>query len=145
MNFLQRITMKIQQFMVGRYGNDEFSWLLSISGIIVTFLANILRCFKDIYVVGTVIYYIGALLVFFGLFRVLSKNYEARRKELNWYLRWSAKPKAELKILANQFRDRKTHRYFKCKSCKTVMRVPKNRGKIEITCPKCRAKVVKKT
>ena len=57
----------------------------------------------------------------------------------------TVKPKAEIKILMSQIRDRKTHRYYKCKSCKTVMRVPKGRGKIEITCPKCRMKVIKKT
>jgi hypothetical protein len=137
MNFLQRITMKIQQFMVGRYGNDEFTLFLSIAGLILGLLAN----FKYL----GFLYYIGAILIFFGLFRTLSKNYNARRKELNWYLRVSQKPKAEIKILMSQLRDRKTHRYYRCKSCKTVMRVPKGRGKIEITCPKCRTKVVKKT
>ncbi len=145
MNFLQRITTKLQQFMVGRYGNDQFTWFLSISGIVLSFLCNFLRFFQDLYIVGTIIYLMGALMIFYGLFRSLSRNYEARRKELNWYLRWSAKPKAELKVLGNRIRDRKTHRYFKCKNCKTVMRVPKGRGKIEITCPKCRAKVIKKT
>ncbi len=137
MNFLQQLTTKIQQFMVGRYGSDEFSLVLSIAGIILSFLGN----FKYL----GFLYFIGTLMIFYSLFRSLSKNYEARRKELNWYLVWSMKPKAQIKLLINQIRDRNTHRYFKCKSCKTVMRVPKGRGKIEITCPKCRAKVVKKT
>ena len=137
MNFLQKLTAKIQQFMVGRYGSDEFSLVLSIAGIIFSFLGN----FKYL----GFLYFIGTLMIFYSLFRSLSKNYEARRKELNWYLVWSMKPKAQIKLLFNQIRDRNTHRYFKCKSCKTVMRVPKGRGKIEITCPKCRAKVVKKT
>ena len=137
MNFLQKLTAKIQQFMVGRYGSDEFSLVLSIAGIIFSFLGN----FKYL----GFLYFIGTLMIFYSLFRSLSKNYEARRKELNWYLVWSMKPKTQIKLLINQIRDRNTHRYFKCKSCKTVMRVPKGRGKIEITCPKCRAKVVKKT
>ena len=137
MNFLQKLTTKIQQFMVGRYGSDQFSLFLSITGIILSFLGN----FKYL----GVLYFIGTLMIFYSLFRSFSKNYEARRKELNWYLVWSMKPKAQIKLLLNQIRDRKTHRYFKCKSCKTIMRVPKGRGKIEITCPKCRVKVVKKT
>ncbi|MBR5246077.1 MAG: hypothetical protein IKV25_01740 [Clostridia bacterium] len=134
---MKQLAQKLQHFMVGRYGNDEFSLFLSVIGLILTFLAN----FKYL----GFLYFIGIILIFFSLFRVLSKNYNARRKELNWYLLWSAKPKAELKVLGNKIRDRKTHRYFKCKNCKTVMRVPKGRGKIEITCPKCRAKVIKKT
>lgn len=137
MNFLQQLALRLQQFMIGRYGNDQFSLFLAISGLVFSFLGNFrnLRFF----------YFIGLILIFYGLFRSFSKNYEARRKELNWYLRVSEKPKAYFKLLSNQIRDRKTHKYFRCKSCKTVMRVPKGRGKIEITCPKCRMKVIKKT
>ena len=134
---LQRFAVKMQQFMVGRYGNDEFTLFLLISSMIFTFLGN----FRYL----RLLYFIGLAMICYSLFRVLSKNYEARRKELNWYLRWSEKPKAELKLLGNKFRDRKTHKYFKCKECKTVLRVPKGRGKIEITCPKCRMKMIKKT
>ena len=134
---MQQLSTKIQQFMVCRYGSDQFTLFLSITGIALSFLGN----FK--YLRG--LYFIGTIMIFYSLFRSLSKNYEARRKELNWYLVWSEKPKAYIKLLMNQIRDRKTHRYFKCKSCKTIMRVPKGRGKIEITCPKCRMKVIKKT
>ena len=144
MNILQRLqemlgrfAVKMQQFMVGRYGNDEFTMFLLIASLIFTFLGN----FRPL----RILYFIGSILIFYSLFRSLSKNYEARRKELNWYLRWSEKPKAELKLLGNRIRDRKTHKYFKCKECKTALRVPSGRGKIEITCPKCRAKTIKKT
>lgn len=134
---MKQLVQKLQQFMVGRYGNDEFTLFLSIAGLILGLLAN----FKYL----GFLYYIGAILIFFGLFRSLSKNYNARRKELNWYLLWSTKPKAEIKLLINRIQERETHRYFKCKNCKAVLRVPKGRGKIEITCPKCKAKVIKKT
>lgn len=144
MNFLQRLqemlqrfAVKMQQFMVGRYGNDQFTLFLLVVSLIFTFLGN----FRPI----RFLYFIGLLIICYALFRSLSKNYEARRKELNWFLRWSEKPKAELKLLGNRFRDRNTHKYFKCKECKTVLRVPKGRGKIEITCPKCRAKTIRKS
>lgn len=137
MNFFQQLTFKIQQFMAGRYGNDQFTLFLSIFGLVLSALGNF-RALRFLY-------FIGLALILYGLFRSFSKTYEARRKELNWYLRVSEKPRAWLKLSGNKIRDRKTHRYFKCKNCKTVMRVPKGRGKIEITCPKCRMKVVKKT
>ena len=152
MNFSQRLRMamqqfstKLQQFMVGRYGNDQFTIFLSIAGIVLYCFGSFLRLFRSIYAMGMVACLIGVLILYYSTFRSFSKNYEKRRKELNWYLVWSEKPKAQIKLLMNQIRDRKTHRYFKCKSCKTVMRVPKGRGKIEITCPKCRVKIVKKT
>lgn len=133
----QRFAIKMQQFMADRYGNDSFTLFLTVTGLIFAFLGNFryLRIF----------YFLGLALIIYGFYRSMSKKYEARRKELNWYLRVSEKPKASLRLLKNKIRDRKTHRYFKCKSCKTVMRVPKGRGKIEITCPKCRNKTVKKT
>ncbi len=134
---LQRFAMRMQQFMVGRYGNDQFTLFLLIFSLVLTFLGN----FKPI----RFLYFIGLAIIIYALYRSMSKNYEARRKELNWYLRWSEKPRAELKLLGNKLRDYKTHKYFKCKECKTVLRVPKGRGKIEITCPKCRAKAIKKT
>ncbi len=134
---LQKFTIKLQQFMAGRYGSDRFSLFLSVAGVIFAFLGN----FRDL----RFFYFIGLGIIIYGLWRSMSKNFEARRKELNWYLRVSEKPRAEIKLLGNKIRDRKTHRYFKCKSCKTVLRVPKGRGKIEITCPKCRDKVIKKT
>ena len=137
MNFLQKLTTKFQQFMVGRYGNDEFTFFLSMAGLVLSFFGN----FRYL----RFLYFIGLFMIIYSLFRSFSKNYEARRKELNWYLRWSLKPKAEIKLLGNKIRDRKTHKYFKCSSCKTVLRVPKGRGKIEITCPKCRAKTIKKS
>ncbi len=137
MNFLQNLMAKFQQFMVGRYGSDQFTLFLTISGFVLSILSN----FKHL----GFLYLISVALIFYAVFRAFSRNYEKRRRELNWYLRWSERPKAYIKLLMNQIRDRKTHRYYRCKSCKTVMRVPKGRGKIEITCPKCRMKVVKKT
>ena len=152
MNFSQRLRVamqqfatKLQQFMVGRYGNDQFTLFLSIAGTILYCFGSFLRWFRSIYVIAMVVCLVGVLMIYYGVFRTLSKNYEKRRKELNWYLVWSEKPKAYIKLLMNQIRDHKTHRYFKCKSCKTIMRVPKGKGKIEITCPKCRMKVIKKT
>lgn len=137
MSFLQKMTMKIQQFMVGRYGSDRFSLFLSIVGMLFTFLGN----FRTL----RALYFVGLAIIVYGLYRSFSKNFEARRKELNWYMRMSEKPRAEMKLMMNKIRDRKTHKYFKCKNCKTVLRVPKGRGKIEITCPKCRMKTIKKT
>lgn len=144
MNFLQRLqfamqkfTIKMQQFMAGRYGSDKFSLFLSVLGLIFAFLGN----FREL----RIFYFIGLAIIIYGLYRSMSRNFEARRKELNWFLRVSEKPMQEFRLLKNKWRDRKTHRYFKCKSCKTVLRVPVGRGKIEVTCPKCRMKEIRKT
>lgn len=144
MSFLQRLqaafqryAIKLQQFMAGRYGNDKFTVFLLVMSLLFTFFGN----FRPL----RFMYFIGIAAIGYSLFRCMSKNIEKRQRELNWYLAWSEKPRAEVQLLINRIRQRNTHKLFKCRNCKTVLRVPKGRGKIEITCPKCRAKTVKKT
>ena len=44
-----------------------------------------------------------------------------------------------------QFKTKRQYRYYKCKECGQELRVPKGKGKIEITCPKCHHSFIKKT
>ena len=47
--------------------------------------------------------------------------------------------------LQQRFALRKTYRYFSCPHCRQQVRVPKGRGKISITCPKCGTQFIKKS
>ncbi len=125
-NFLQRLAYKMQQFMYGRYGMDELGRFLNIAAIVVLVISLLpgLRF----------LYYPALILMVFTLYRCYSKDIAKRAKERQKFLQ-----------IKNMWDTRKTHRYFKCKSCKAVLKVPKNKGKIEITCPKCKKKIIKKT
>ena len=68
-----------------------------------------------------------------SIFRMLSRNTYRRYRENRRFL-----------LLIDRFRDRQ-HRYFDCPSCRQSVRVPRGKGKIAITCPKCREKFVRKT
>ena len=48
--------------------------------------------------------------------------------------------KQSLRRKKNQLQD-KDHKYFTCKNCSAVCRVPRGRGKIVITCPKCGSEI----
>ena len=50
-----------------------------------------------------------------------------------------------LNMTKTRWNQRKTHRFYRCPKCKTWLRVPKNRGKITITCVKCSHKFDKRT
>ena len=39
------------------------------------------------------------------------------------------------------WKDRKTTAYLKCPNCGQMLSVPKGKGKIRVTCPKCHAKM----
>ena len=123
-----KITMGLRRFMIGRYGTDKLNNLLlwiAAGGILLSILvegwANFAAVFVSYGLMGIVI------------FRSLSRNTYRRHKENRRYLN-----------LLERLKDRE-HRYFTCPKCKQSVRVPKGKGKIAISCPKCREKFVKKT
>lgn len=135
--WLQKMMYKFSVFMRGRYGLDEFGRFLIYTALVLTILSYLpfLR----------VLSLVSLFFFCYYLFRVFSKDHTARRNELTKYFVWSDKFKKSVRISKAKWRDRKTHRYYKCKNCGALMRVPKNKGEIEITCPRCRARTTKKT
>lgn len=116
---------KFRQFMYGRYGSDQLSLALIVSAMVLSF-ANLFLSIIYLQLLST-------FLIFFSLFRMLSKNYIRRRKENEWYLRFFDRLKNIVK-----FKSSKKFKYFKCPNCKVKLRVPRGRGALKITCPKCR-------
>lgn len=127
---------KIRQFMYGRYGNDQLNVGLVLFGCAVTLILS----FFDIYalrLIGTVPYIIA-------LARTLSKNIYKRRQENEKFLALTAPFRKALTEKITQSKD-KEHRYFKCPDCHRVLRVPRGRGRIKISCPHCSKEFIKKT
>jgi hypothetical protein len=85
------------------------------------------------------------LLLAWTLFRCYSKQIEKRQAERMAYLRFSGTVRAYFETAGKAWKERKTHRYYRCKQCHTVLRVPKGKGKLKITCPQCHRETVKKT
>ncbi len=140
MNFRNKFTnifFKIQRFMQGRYGVDEISYILIGISLILSILSNFDKL--------RFLYFIALIPVALSLVRSLSRNITARIAEREKYLAFAEPIKSFIKLQGNRYRDRKTHRYYKCKNCKATLRVPKGKGKISITCPKCNNKITKKT
>lgn len=133
--WLQRMNWKMQKWMQGRYGQDELYVCLSVIALVSILLSSVSPVFAVL----------GILSLFFAMFRCYSKNLEKRRRERNTYLKLVGKPKRWLALQKRKWKERKTHRYFKCSTCGQVMRVPKGKGKIAVTCPKCRKTYTHKT
>ena len=135
--WFRKFSEKYRDFMYGRYGADELGRTLLISALVCVILSY-LPYLRILSLAATVL-----LLWYF--FRVFSKNYPARRNELNKYYVFKDKIKKKQRLWSVRWRDRKTHVYFKCKNCGAMIRVPKNKGEIEVTCPRCRWRTDKKT
>lgn len=136
-SFFQGLRVKMQQAMVGRYGYDELSRTSVIATLILLILGNV----PGLQFLST----LGLVLWIWSLFRSMSRNIEKRQAERAAYLRFTGRIKGWFSLKSTAWKDRKTHRYFRCDQCKTVLRVPKGKGKIKITCSKCRSEIVKKT
>ncbi|MBE6761412.1 MAG: hypothetical protein E7551_03925 [Ruminococcaceae bacterium] len=133
--YLNKLIYTINRFMYGRYKGDELNQFLIILYFafwVLSFLPY-LGFFR----------LINIIILIYVLYRALSKNIYARQKELNKYFEIKNKFKAQISLNKQKHQNRKTHLYFKCKNCKANLRVPKGKGKIEVTCPKCKQKVIK--
>ncbi len=136
-SMMYQMNNKMQRFMVGRYGADEFGKFLS-AGVLVCLVVSLITGFDAAY-------WIGLSLIFYSYFRMFSKNVSKRYAENQKYLNLRYKAVAKWNLIKKHFKESKTHRFFKCPQCKQKVRVPKGRGKICITCPKCKTEFVKKS
>jgi Zn finger protein HypA/HybF involved in hydrogenase expression len=126
-----------EKIMRGRYGADQLSAALLILSIILTFISRIARFPSLIYLVY--------ILFGISLYRIFSKNIRKRSMENYKFVMLFSPIYSKIKKAQHRLKDLKTHRYYKCKGCKTKLRVPKGKGKIIITCPKCKNKFQKRT
>lgn len=136
-NIFYKISGAMARFMYGRNGADQLgSAMLGLYVVIFVFQALFSRV-RGVYQVLGVLSLLVAALV---LFRMFSKNLAKRREEnakfLNWWL-----PKKNYLATSRQRRLDKEHKYFTCKNCKAICRVPVGKGRIEITCPRCGQKI----
>lgn len=134
-NFLEKFAYKIRNFMIGRYGVDRLWRALLVLYLISIVITNIVYRFsRSAYYVLSVLTF---ALIAFAVYRVFSKNIEARRKENDAYIRAFDNAKNKFTQKKNMYEQRKTHKFVKCRSCKKVLRLPKNKGKLNVTCPHC--------
>jgi len=126
----------IQRFMYGRNGQDHLGLFL----IAVYFFFYVLALITKVEFLST----IGSVILFYELFRFLSHNLPRRRQENALFLQKIAPVSRWWKLQSTIRRD-KDHRYFKCPNCGQQLRVPRNKGKLNITCRNCGVSFEKKT
>ena len=136
--FFQRIRNSFARFMYGRYGNDELNLALTIASLISLLLSIIPY-------VGFVFLFLAIFLIVWSNIRAFSRNIPKRRRQLERYFRIKNKPKNARTLRKNKKRDKKTHIYFKCHKCRAVLRVPRGKGNIIVTCPRCNERIPKNT
>ena len=115
--------------MIGRYGPDQLNLTLFLLFLVLALAATLTGFFAL-----TIVSYVP---FFVSVFRMLSRNIKARRRENDRFLTVITPLKTRVKRRFTALREIKTHKYFACPGCKKSLRVPRGKGRLQITCPKC--------
>ena len=124
-----KITSGLRRFMEGRYGTDRLNMVILIAALVVV----VVYSFFPAGIPRLILWAISYALMIWAIWRSLSRNtykrYEENRKFLQFF---------------DALKDRQ-NRYFDCPKCRQRVRVPRGKGKIAITCPRCRERFIRKT
>ena len=126
---------KLQNWMTGRYGSDELSFTLLILYLGVCIFAVLARL--------KILQLLALGLILWSLARILSRNSPARQAENEAYLNFLRSIGRSRRARQERKRD-KAHRYYRCRQCGAMLRLPRGVGKVEITCPRCGKTITKK-
>lgn len=127
--FFGKIGMALRKFMAGRYGTDKLNMAILCTGLGFTFLSMLIPFATIKLLFTTISYGFMILAICRSLSRNIYKRYDENRKFLLFF---------------QKLKD-KDHRYYNCPRCHQQVRVPKGKGKIAISCPKCKEKFIKHT
>ena len=128
-NIGAKLSAALRSFMAGRYGTDKLNMTILGVGLVIC----LITVFIPVVQINMALTAVSYALMFWAIFRCLSRNTYKRYQENRKYL-----------TFVERLKDRE-HRYFDCPRCRQPVRVPRGKGKIAITCPKCKEKFIKKT
>ena len=128
---------KFLHFMQGRYGADQLYRVMLIGGAVLVILSNFI--FEVFFLL------LGWILVVLAFVRAFSKDYSRRYAENQKFLELTGKIR---KVFGKQryvMEQRKDYQIYTCPQCRQKIRMPRGKGKVEISCPKCHTKFIKKS
>ncbi len=137
---MQNFLYKVREFMYGRNGIDGLGIFL--------FILNFALRNVSYYSRNGLLNILSLILLCIVIYRFFSKNLSRRRKENDVFMKYFRKIYAwfsnQTSLARDRARIRDTHKIYLCPKCKRKLKVPKKKGKIEISCP-CGNKFFKRT
>lgn len=140
----RKIGNALARFMYGRNGADQLNRALTMLCLVLWLAEVVCGSILHLGLAAKILYSVGCALILIVFFRMFSKNLPKRREENQKWIGWVRRLRAESQGAKARHAD-KDHRYFTCKSCGAICRVPAGKGKIVITCPRCGAQIQAKT
>ena len=124
-----KLTAGLRRFMAGRYGTDRLNMVILCAGLVLVIIYGLVPNAT----LKLILWAASYGLMIWAIFRSLSRNTYKRFQENRKFCQF-----------LDRLKDRE-HRYYDCPKCHQPVRVPRGKGKISITCPRCREKFIRKT
>lgn len=127
---MRKIKDAIIKFFYGRNGVDSLNKF-----IFILYLASTLAYIITNHISALIL---ESIFLFILIYRTLSKKLYKRQRENEIYLNILKLIKRPFLQIAHRIRDRKTHVYKKCPSCKKILKLKKVKGHHTVKCPICK-------
>lgn len=127
---MRKIGDFFRKFMQGRNGTDDLGK--------VVLLASLVCYLISLFTKLSIFYVLGILGMVYALYRCMSRDIMNRSAENRRFLKF-------LSLQKLKWEQRKDFKIFACKRCGKTIRVPKRKGKIEVTCPACGNRSIHRT
>ena len=128
-NMLGQFGASLQRFMYGRNGVDQLSMALMAPYL----LFYLLFVFTDWMIFNALTWAIMVIV----LWRTLSRRLDKRRAENARYFQLRNKFVYGFRNWRERRKQSKDYCFFRCPSCRAMLRVPRGKGRIRVTCRKC--------
>lgn len=128
---------QFRKFMYGRYGVDRFSRDIILFSLFITLIASMTR--------SSLLLWLAYIPLFYAIFRILSRDTQKRARENYIYADLIRKVKVRAKNTKLLLVGTRTHKFYRCKGCRQMIRIPRGKGKISISCPKCRREFISRS
>ncbi len=120
---------RFRALLAGRNGIDQLNIALLVLALALNFAGRF---------TGLLIFrLLASITLVYTVFRAASRNLAQRRAENYRFIRFPD----YWRQLQRDRRDRKLqlreYRFFTCPDCRNKLRVPRGKGKVQITCPRC--------
>lgn len=131
-----------RNFMTGRNGPDDLARLLSFAGCIILIPALFLKNGSLLQLLLWAAAF-GCLIA--GYFRIFSRSVYKRQAENQAYVQWKYARMEQVRQWKARQGQRRLYRFYRCPHCRTMARVPRGHGRIQITCPHCGTSFIRKS
>ncbi len=121
--------------MYGRYGVDELTRFILMFDCLLMVISFLIR--------SDILNFACIIIIVLCYIRMFSRNHSKRYAENQIYLKYRNIVSSQIAQLKYNMKQSKIYHIYKCPSCKQKIRVPRGKGKISISCPKCKNEFIK--